>query len=156
MPRMTLFDSPLCLGFENMERTLDRVAKTGAEGYPPYNIEQLDEERLRITLAVAGFSEDDLNVQREGNQLVISGKRQSEDEGRVFLHRGIAARQFHRSFLLAEGIEIEEASMDNGLLNVDVYRPMPEPEVQKIKINTGSSSKKPSKPLLDLDAEKSD
>lgn len=156
MPRMTLFDSPLFLGFENMERTLDRVAKTGSEGYPPYNIEQLDEERLRITLAVAGFSEEDLNVQREGNQLVISGKRQTEDEGRVFLHRGIAARQFHRSFLLAEGIEIEEASMDNGLLNVDVYRPMPEPEIQKIKINTGNISSKPSKPILNLDAEKND
>ena len=85
-------------------------------------------------MAEYGFSEEDLTVQREGNQLVISGKRQTEDEGRVFIHRGIAARQFHRSFLLAEGIEIEEASMDNGLLNVDVFRPLPEPEIQKIKI----------------------
>ena len=150
MPRMTLFDSPLFLGFENMERTLDRVVKTGAEGYPPYNIEQLNDERLRITLAVAGFSEEDLSVQREGNQLVISGKNQSDDSGRIFLHRGIAARQFHRSFLLAEGIEIEGACMDNGLLNIDVYRPLPEPEVQTIKITSG----KPSGSVFNLNTDK--
>jgi len=156
MPRMTLFDSPLFLGFENMERTLDLVAKTGAEGYPPYNIEQINDQRLRITLAVAGFSEDDLNVQREGNQLVIIGKRQNVDPSRVFLHRGIAARQFHRSFLLAEGIEIEEASMDNGLLNIDVYRPAPEAEIEIIKINVGNGKKQPAATVLNLNAEKND
>ena len=137
MTRMTMFDNPLFLGFENLERTLDRIAKSSAEGYPPYNIEQLDEERLRITLAVAGFSEEELDVRREGNQLVVSGRRQEEDHDRVFLHRGIASRQFQRSFLLAEGIEIDDASLHNGLLNVDLHRPKPEPEVQRIAINKG-------------------
>ena len=139
MTRMTMFDNPLFLGFENLERTLDRIAKSSAEGYPPYNIEQLDEQRLRITLAVAGFSEEDLDVRREGNQLVVSGGRRREEDGdRVFLHRGIASRQFQRSFLLAEGIEIDDASLHNGLLNVDLHRPTPEPEVQRITINKGN------------------
>ena len=137
MTRMHMFDSPLFLGFEHFERTLDRIAKSSAEGYPPYNIEQVGEDRLRITLAVAGFSEDELNVHRDGNQLVISGRQKDHDaENRVFLYRGIASRQFQRSFLLAEGIDIEGAHMNNGLLHVDLRRPLQEGRIQTIKIDT--------------------
>jgi len=131
--RLSVFNSPLLLGFDQFERTLDRVSKSSAEGYPPYNIEQMGEDRLRITLAVAGFTVDDLSVQIEDNQLVIRG-RQSEDRSRIYLHRGIAARQFQRSFVLADGIEVVGASLDNGLLNVDLKRPMPEPKVRTIRI----------------------
>ncbi|WP_207460201.1 Hsp20 family protein [Azospirillum sp. SYSU D00513] len=131
--RLSLFNSPLLLGFDQFERTLDRIAKNSAEGYPPYNIEQIGEDGLRITLAVAGFTSEDLSVQTEDNQLVIRG-RQTDDRSRVYLHRGIAARQFQRSFVLAEGIEVIGASLDNGLLNVDLRRPMPEPKVRTIKI----------------------
>ena len=109
MSRLSLFNSPLLLGFDEFERTLDRISKTGAEGYPPYNIEQVAEDSLRITLAVAGFGIDDLDIQIEDNQLTVRGK-QTEDDSRVFLHRGIAARQFQRSFVLAEGIEVTGAS----------------------------------------------
>jgi len=128
-----LFNSPLLLGFERIERSLDRVAKSSADGYPPYNIEKLTDERLRITLAVAGFTQDDLQVQIEDDQLVIRGKQQ-DDRDRDYLHRGIAARQFQRSFVLAEGIEVENASLDNGLLHVDLRRPMPAVKVRKIAI----------------------
>lgn len=131
--RLSLFNSPLLLGFDQFERTLDRIAKSSAEGYPPYNIEQIGEDGLRITLAVAGFTGEDLSVQVEDNQLVIRG-RQQDDKTRIYLHRGIAARQFQRSFVLAEGIEVVGASMDNGLLNIDLKRPMPEPKVRTIKI----------------------
>jgi HSP20 family molecular chaperone IbpA len=131
--RLSLFNSPLLLGFDQFERTLDRIAKNSAEGYPPYNIEQIGEEGLRITLAVAGFTSEDLSVQIEDNQLVIRG-RQTDDRSRVYLHRGIASRQFQRSFVLAEGIEVVGASLDNGLLNIDLTRPMPEPKVRTIKI----------------------
>ena len=141
MTRMHMFDSPLFLGFEHFERTLDRIAKSSAEGYPPYNIEQIGEDRLRITLAVAGFSEDELNVHRDGNQLVISGRHKETDQDqRVFLYRGIAARQFQRSFLLAEGIDIDGASMSNGLLHVDLRRPLQEGRIQTIKIDTASKT----------------
>lgn len=141
MTRMHMFDSPLFLGFEHFERTLDRIAKSSAEGYPPYNIEQIGEDRLRITLAVAGFCEDELNVHRDGNQLVISGRQKDHDaEGRVFLYRGIASRQFQRSFLLAEGIDIEGAHMNNGLLHVDLRRPLQEGRIQTIKIDTPKKS----------------
>lgn len=133
--RMTLFNSPLLLGFDHFERTLDRIAKTGADGYPPYNIEQVSETRLRITLAVAGFAESDLSVQIEGNQLVIRG-RQQDDKSKIYLHRGIAARQFQRSFVLAEGIEVSAARLDNGLLHIDLDRPLPEAEVRSISIET--------------------
>ncbi len=133
MPRVSLFDSPLLLGFDHFERVLDRVSKNGGDGYPPYNVEQLSENRLRITLAVAGFAEDDLTVQIEDNQLVIRGKQQDEAE-RMFLHRGIAARQFQRSFVLAEGIEVTAASLDNGLLHIDLERPLVQPKVKKIDI----------------------
>ena len=135
MTRLSLFNNPLLLGFDQFERTLDRIAKTSGEGYPPYNIEQLDETGLRITLAVAGFGPDDLSVQVEDNQLVIRGK-QSEENGRVYLHRGIAARQFQRSFVLADGIEVTGASLDNGLLNVDLRRPPVETRVQKVEIRS--------------------
>ncbi len=132
--RLSLFNSPLLLGFDQFERTLDRIAKNSAEGYPPYNIEQIGDDGLRITLAVAGFTSEDLSVQIEDNQLVIRG-RQTDDKSRLYLHRGIAARQFQRSFVLAEGIEVIGCSLDNGLLNIDLTRPMPEPKVRTIKID---------------------
>lgn len=134
MSRLSLFDSPLLLGFEDIERVLDRVQKTSPEGYPPYNIEQLDDSRIRITLAVAGFTSDDLSVSVEDNQLIVQGK-QAEDGGRVYLHRGIAARQFQRSFVLADGIEVTGAGLDNGLLSIDLRRPKPESRVRRIAIN---------------------
>ena len=144
MTRLSLFNSPLLLGFDHFERTLDRVSKMSAEGYPPYNIEQIDEERLRITLAVAGFSEGDLSIRLEGNQLVVRGRhRDSGDADRVFIHRGIATRQFQRSFVLADGIEVEAAELDNGLLNIDLRRPLAEESVRSIEIRkTGKSGQK--------------
>ncbi len=141
MSRMSLFNSPLLLGFEHFERQLDRVSKMSAEGYPPYNIEQLADGRLRITLAVAGFGEDDLSVEAENNQLVIRGRSQHEAE-RMFLHRGIAARQFQRSFVLADGIEVVAASMDNGLLHVDLVRPEPESRARTIPIQRSARAAK--------------
>ena len=122
MSRLSLFNSPLLLGFDHFERALDRVSKISSDGYPPYNIEQLGENALRITLAVAGFTMDDLKITIEDNQLVVRGK-QADDGSRVYLHRGIAARQFQRSFVLAEGIEVRGAWLDNGLLHVDLVRP---------------------------------
>jgi len=141
MSRLSLFNNPLLLGFDQFERTLDRIAKSSAEGYPPYNIEQLGENGLRITLAVAGFSSADLSVQIEDNQLVIRGK-QAEDENRVYLHRGIAARQFQRSFVLADGIEVASASLDNGLLSIDLTRPPLESRVRKVEIRSTPSAGK--------------
>jgi HSP20 family molecular chaperone IbpA len=132
--RLSLFNSPLLLGFDQFERTLDRIAKNAGEGYPPYNIEQIGDDGLRITLAVAGFTNEDLSVQIEDNQLVIRG-RQQDDKSRIYLHRGIAARQFQRSFVLAEGIEVIGAGLDNGLLNIDLKRLLPEPKVRTIKID---------------------
>jgi HSP20 family molecular chaperone IbpA len=136
MSRVSLLSSPLLLGFEEMERLIDRVGK--GDGYPPYNIERLprderDPERLRITLAVAGFTLDQLDVTVEENQLVIRG-RQVEDKSRHFLHRGIAARQFQRSFVLAEGIEVRGAWLENGLLHVDLVRPPVEARVRTVPI----------------------
>jgi HSP20 family molecular chaperone IbpA len=122
---------------------LDRVAKN-ADGYPPYNIEQVGESRLRITLAVAGFAMDDLQITQEDNQLVIRGRQKDDAEGRVFLHRGIAARQFQRAFVLAEGIEVEGAWLDNGLLHVDLRRPVPEARVKNIQIaSRGNGAARP-------------
>jgi len=146
MSRLSLFNSPLLLGFEQFERTLDRVAKSSAECYPPYNIEQVGDGALRITLAVAGFTLDDLEVRLEDNQLVVRG-RQADDESRVFLHRGIAARQFQRGFVLAEGIEVTGAVLDNGLLSIDLRRTEPATKVQTIAIRSGAS--KPSRPTID-------
>ncbi len=136
MSRLAGFNNPLLLGFEHFERILDRVSKTSAEGYPPYNIEQKGDNGLCITLAVAGFSMDDLNVSVEDNQLVIRGRNSEDETGRVFLHRGIAARQFQRSFVLAEGIEISGAVLDNGLLHINLERRIPESEVRTIKIES--------------------
>ena len=139
MTRVSVFNSPLLLGFDHFERVLDRVSKT-AEGYPPYNIEQVGEDRLRITLAVAGFSGDDLSVAIEDNQLVIRGRQAEEDGGRTFIYRGIAARQFQRSFVLAEGIEVNSANLDNGLLHIDLRRPLPESRVRSIPIGTAGDT----------------
>lgn len=140
MTRMTPFASPLLLGFDAMEKTLERIAKAN-DGYPPYNIERLapDEDGgfvggLRITLAVAGFSEDELDVTTEENQLIIRG-RQVEQEERDYLHRGIAARQFQRMFVLAEGMQVQGAVLKNGLLSVDIMRPEPERLIRKINIS---------------------
>ncbi|HCS23638.1 MAG TPA: Hsp20 family protein [Alphaproteobacteria bacterium] len=141
--RLSLFDSPFLLGFDQFERALDRAARASSEGYPPYNIEQLGETQIRITIAVAGFSMEDLSVQLEQNQLVIRGKRQNdEDESRVFLHRGIATRQFQRAFILSEDIEVVGAQMDNGLLHVDLRRIMPETTVQTIRITSPKDARK--------------
>lgn len=137
--RLTLFDSPLFLGFDHFEKTVDRMRKAGADGYPPYNIEQIGEDGLRITLAVAGFSMANLDVQIEHNQLTIRGK-QAEEEGRIYLHRGIAARQFQRSFILADGIEVLGAELDNGLLHINLERIIPESQARKIEI---TSTRKP-------------
>ena len=134
MTRLPVFNSPLLLGFDRFERMLDRVSKTAADGYPPYNIEQVGENHLRITLAVAGFSVGDLDASIEDDQLVIRGK-QEDDAGRSYLHRGIAARQFQRSFVLAEGIEVTAATLDNGLLNIDLARPRPETRRRNIEIH---------------------
>ena len=142
MTRLSLFNNPLLLGFDQFERTLDRISKTSGEGYPPYNIEQTGDNGLRITLAVAGFGVDDLAIQVEDNQLVIRGK-QADDGTRVYLHRGIAARQFIRSFVLAEGIEVTGASLDNGLLHIDLVRPPVEQRVRKVEIkNAGPKGSK--------------
>ena len=132
--RLSLFNSPLLLGFDQFERTLDRISKNSAEGYPPYNIEQIGEDGLRITLAVAGFTMDDLTVQTEDNQLVIRG-RQVDDKTRIYLHRGIAARQFQRTFVLAEGMQVLGADLKNGLLSIDLARPEPERVIKTIAIN---------------------
>ena len=118
MSRLPVFDSPLLLGFDHFERIIDQVAKSSAEGYPPYNIEQINDESLRITLAVAGFSMDDLEVTTEDNQLVIKGRNTDHNKDRVYLHRGIAARQFQRSFVLAEGIEVVTARLELSLIHI--------------------------------------
>jgi HSP20 family molecular chaperone IbpA len=134
---MTLGTHPYLLGFDQIERLLERNAKSGNEGYPPFNIEQTSENSYRITLAVAGFAEDDLSITIEDRQLVIRGRQGDDSEGRVFLHRGIAARQFQRSFVLADGVEVGEAVMENGLLHVDLTRSLPEQVVQTVKIRKG-------------------
>ncbi len=129
-----LFASPLFLGFDHLEQMLERASKTSSDGYPPYNIEQTSPTQLRITLAVAGFTMDDLQITQEDNQLVIRGRQADDTQGRVFLHRGIAARQFQRAFVLAEGIDVGGAWLDNGLLHIDLARPQPEPKVRHIEI----------------------
>ncbi len=129
-----LFASPLFLGFDHLEQMIERAAKTSSDGYPPYNIEQVGPTALRISLAVAGFTMDDLQITQEDNQLVIRGRQSDDTQGRIFLHRGIAARQFQRAFVLAEGIEVRGAWLDNGLLHIDLARPQPEPKVRHIEI----------------------
>ncbi|SFD88709.1 Hsp20 family protein [Roseivivax sediminis] len=137
MTKLTLGAHPHMLGFEQLERLLERTAKSGNDGYPPYNIEQTSDDSYRITLAVAGFSDEDLSITVEDRQLVIRGRQSEDDSDRVFLHRGIAARQFQRSFVLADGVEVREAAMENGLLHVDLRLSRPETVVQTIQIKKG-------------------
>jgi HSP20 family molecular chaperone IbpA len=130
------------LGFDEIERALDRVTKGAGDGYPPYNIERISQgdaarELLRITLAVAGFTRDQLDVSVEDNQLTIRGKQDDSDEGRVFMHRGIAARQFQRTFVLADGMEVKGADLSNGLLSIDLVRIEPERQTRKVEISQG-------------------
>ncbi len=139
MTRVSMFSSPFLLGFEPFERALDRIAKSASDGYPPYNVESLSEHHLRITVAVAGFTPEELTVAVEGSTLVVRG-RQGEQNERVFLHRGIAARQFQRSFLLAEGIEVTGATLDNGLLHIELERPLVEPQVRTIAIKSSNGT----------------
>jgi HSP20 family molecular chaperone IbpA len=149
MTRVSLFNSPLLLGFDHFERVLDRISKTSAEGYPPYNIEQVGDNGLRITLAVAGFSMDDLEVAIEDNQLIVRGQQSDDDPSRIFLHRGIAARQFQRAFVLAEGIEVKNAVLDNGLLHIDLLRPRPENHARTIKIEKANLNR-PARTTIDV------
>ncbi|MEM7270855.1 MAG: Hsp20 family protein [Pseudomonadota bacterium] len=134
MTRLSFASHPFLLGFEQLDRLVERTQKAGTDGYPPFNIEQRDENSYRITLAVAGFAEEDLSITVEDAQLVVRGKQAEASEDRVFLHRGIAARQFQRSFVLADGVEVEGADMENGLLHIDLARSEPEQVVRKVKI----------------------
>ncbi len=152
MARLSLFNSPFLLGFDEFEQTVDRIAKASADGYPPYNIEQTGENALRITLAVAGFAMDDLTVTVEGRQLIVRG-RQTGGEDRVYLHRGIAARQFQRTFMLAEGIEVEGAALENGLLGIDLARPTVEEAVKSVPIRPGAGGKARARPAETIDVE---
>lgn len=140
MTRMTFASHPFLLGFEQLDRLVERTSKSGTDGYPPFNIEQTGEAAYRITLAVAGFGEDDLSITVEDAQLVIRGRQSDAPETRTFLHRGIAARQFQRSFVLADGVEVSAATMENGLLHVDLHRQQPDTVVQTIKIQKGASA----------------
>ena len=137
MSKLTLGTHPFLLGFDQLERLVERTAKTGNEGYPPYNIEQTSENSYRITLAVAGFAEGDLTITVENRQLVILGRQGEERGDRVYLHRGIAARQFQRTFVLADGVDVGEAIMEHGLLHIDLKRALPETVIQKIEIKKG-------------------
>lgn len=136
---MGVLNSPYLLGFEDIEQLLDRITKSGGDGYPPYNIERVADgeagDRLRITLAVAGFARDDLDVAVEKNQLIIRG-RQADDSDRTYLHRGIAARQFQRVFVLVDGIEVVGADLKDGLLSVDLTRPEPQSTTRRIEIKS--------------------
>ncbi len=137
---MSVFNSPFLLGFEQFERTIDRISKLSTDTYPPYNIEQISTNLLRITIAVAGFDKKDLEINLEGNQLQIKGCKNDDDSERIFVHRGIATRQFQRNFILADGIEVEGASMENGLLSVDLSQPITHDESKKIEITDKSKS----------------
>ena len=137
MSKLPLGTHPFLLGFDQLERLVERSAKTGNDGYPPYNIEQTSDTSYRITLAVAGFGDDDLSITVEDSQLVIRGRQTDDSEGRVFLHRGIAARQFQKSFVLADGVEVGAARIENGLLHVDLNRAVPDRIIQKIEISKG-------------------
>jgi HSP20 family molecular chaperone IbpA len=137
MSKLTLGTHPFLLGFDQLERLVERTAKTGNEGYPPYNIEQTSENSYRITLAVAGFAEGDLTITVENRQLVILGRQGEERGDRVYLHHGIAARQFQRTFVLADGVDVGAAIMENGLLHIDLKRALPKTLIQNIKIKKG-------------------
>jgi HSP20 family molecular chaperone IbpA len=135
--RTILFDSPFLLGFEHTRTLIERAAKAAADSYPPYNVEQTDENRICITLAVAGFSPDQLSVTIEANQLIIAGRRENEARAEAaYLHRGIAARGFVRNFVLADGMEVEGAVLEHGLLHIDVTRVEPEKLVRRIPIRS--------------------
>jgi HSP20 family molecular chaperone IbpA len=148
MSRLSVFNSPFLLGFEPFEQLVDRVSKSAQDSYPPYNIEQIDSTHLRVTLAVAGFAEGDLAVTIEGNQLVVRGQRQDADDGRAFVHRGIAARQFQRSFLLADGLDVTGARLENGLLHVVIDQPLPDARRRTIEIKTGPDASISGEPTL--------
>ena len=137
MTKLSLGAYPHMLGFEQLERLLERTAKSGNEGYPPFNIEQTSQRSYRITLAVAGFAENDLSITVEDRQLVIRGRQSDDGAERVFLHRGIASRQFQRSFVLAEGVDVGDAIMENGLLHIDLTQILPETVVKTVKIKKG-------------------
>lgn len=137
MTKLTLASHPFLLGFDQLERLVERTARSGNDGYPPYNIEQASENAFRITLAVAGFREEDLSLTLEDRQLVVRGRSPEADDDRVFLHRGIAARQFQRSFVLADGVEVAGAALENGLLHIDLERAVPEQVVRTINIRKG-------------------
>ena len=142
MNRMSIFNSPFLLGFDQFERTIDRISKLSSDTYPPYNIEQISQNSLRITVAVAGFKKNELDVSLEGNQLQIRGNKKDDESDRIFIHRGIATRQFQRNFVLADGIEVNEASMDDGLLFVDLTQPINNDQSVKIEINDTKKKKK--------------
>ena len=150
---MSVFNSPFLLGFEQFERTIDRISKLSSDSYPPYNIEQLSASLLRITVAVACFEKKDLEISLEGNQLQIRGSKNDDENEKIYIHRGIATRQFQRNFILADGIVVEEASMENGLLFVDLSQPISSEESKKIEIkdNRGKIKDK----LISLDNGKS-
>lgn len=152
MNRMSIFNSPFLLGFDQFERTVDRISKLSSDSYPPYNIEQTSPNGIRITVAVAGFKKNELDVSLEGNQLQIRGVKDEDNRERIFIHRGIATRQFQRNFVLADGIEVREASMDNGLLYVDLSQPINNDQSVKIEIK---DSKNPKKNLISFGNEKS-
>lgn len=135
MSRVSILSGPYLLGFENLERVLERAAKSANDGYPPYNIEQLSQAAWRVSLAVAGFAADDLAITLEDNQLVVCGNH-SKDQENAYLHRGIANRQFQRRFVLGDGIEVTGASLENGLLNVELARPISKPAIKKIEITS--------------------
>lgn len=149
MTRLSLFNSPFLLGFDHFERTVDRISKLSSDSYPPYNIEQTSSSMLRITIAVAGFEKNELDISLEGNQLVIRGCRSNVDSEKIYIHRGIATRQFQRNFVLADGILVNGASMENGLLFIDLLQPKSEEESKKIEITDKPKENK--KNLINLD-----
>ncbi len=142
MNRMSIFNSPFLLGFDQFERTIDRISKLSSDTYPPYNIEQISQNSLRITVAVAGFKKNELDVSLEGNQLQIRGNKKDDERDKIFIHRGIATRQFQRNFVLADGIEVKEASMDDGLLFVELTQPINNDQSVKIEIKDTKKKKK--------------
>jgi HSP20 family molecular chaperone IbpA len=137
MTKISFGSHPFLLGFDQLERLVERTAKADSGGYPPYNIEQTSDNAYRITLAAAGFSEDNLSITLENRHLVIRGRQDDDSEGRSFLHRGIAARQFQRSFVIADGVDVAGATMENGLLHIDLSRAMPDSVVETIEIKKG-------------------
>ena len=149
---MSMFNSPFLLGFDHFERTIDRISKLSSDSYPPYNIEQISSSTLMISIAVAGFEKKDLDISLEGNQLQIRGNKSDDDGEKIFIHRGIATRQFQRNFILADGIEVKEASMENGLLFIELSQPINNDEAKKIEIQ--DTKNKIKEKLISLDNKK--